>query len=159
MKYVKNNLGFSVKFKAGTGTGERAYSFDCYRVFSDTGNVATDGITAIEDADYAFLCKECAQFKKMIERGDLTLTAKAMNAAQDKAKALEDENKKLKKQLAEAAASAANNTGEKASVKEKKLAEENKSLKEQLEALKKESADLKAAIEKSAGQDAEATGF
>lgn len=149
MKYVKNNMGFSLKFTLGTGTAEHSYSFDCERIYSDTGNVASDGITALDDSTYKKLCDECVQFKKMVERGSLSLVSKpAGSAAQEKAKELESENAKLKKQLAEATSALTESTGGKASAKEKKLADENKTLKEQLEALKKESAELKASIEK-----------
>lgn len=147
MKYVKNNLSFSVKFSVGNGSKQRVFVFDTHRVYSDTGNVASTGVTAIEDSEYDFLCKECVQFKKLVEHGSLVLTAKpAVSAAEDKAKSLEGENKKLKQQLAEAQAQVT----EAADKKQKKLADENKSLKEQLEALKKESEQLKKAIESGA---------
>lgn len=151
MKYVKNNLGYSVKFSLGAGTGEKSYSFDCLRIYSDTGNIASEGITAIDDGEYAKLCAECAPFKKFVERGNLVLVAKpTSSAAQEKAKELESENKKLKAQLAEANKGLTERTDKKSQEKAKKLENENKSLKEQLEALKKESAQLKASIEKGA---------
>lgn len=138
MKYVKNNLDYSLVFKPEVNGVERVFSFDTYRVYSDTGNVASYGVTEVTEADYTWLCANVPQFKKFVEEGKLALVDKnAAFPAVQKADALESENAKLKKQLEEAKKQL---TSAKSpdDAKSEALAKENESLKVQLEALKKQ---------------------
>ena len=102
MKYIKNNLDYAVSFSVMDGTKERKFEFDCRRIYSDTGNVATTGVTAMEDADLDYLYKNCKQFKSFFDRGDLSKTSKeGANAVANKIDELTRENEKLKEQLAQ----------------------------------------------------------
>lgn len=143
MKYVKNNAPYSLAFSAGEGVAVRRFSFPTFRVYSDTGNVASTGVTELSDADYDFLCTNCAQFKKMVESGKFTLVSREEAIPNlGKVESLESENKQLKKQLAEAKKQVTASSDDKEA---EKLRDENASLKAQLEALKKQSKAKKTA--------------
>ena len=145
MKYIKNNLDYAVSFSVMDGAKERKFEFDCRRIYSDTGNVATTGITAMEDADFDYLYKNCKQFKAFFDRGDLSKTSKeGANAVANKVDELTRENEKLKEQLAQKQKEASGEKTAELEAKNKKQANEISSLKKQLEALKKAKADDKA---------------
>ena len=141
MKYIKNTLDYSIKFKARRDNNDVEFSFDCFRIYKDTGNVATSGVTPISDEDYTWLYENVKQFAKFINEGILVNSKKSeANSVAAKIDDLSKENETLKKQLAEAKKQIG--TGE--SETEKKLKETNSkqeavisSLKAQLEALKK----------------------
>ena len=139
MKYIKNNLDYAVSFSVMDGTKERKFEFDCHRIYSDTGNVATTGVTAMEDADLDYLYKNCKQFKSFFDRGDLSKTSKeGANAVANKVDELTRENKKLKEQLAQKQKEASGEKTAELEAKNKEQANKISDLKKQLEALKKE---------------------
>ena len=145
MKYIKSNLDYAVSFSVMDGAKERKFEFDCRRIYSDTGNVATTGVTAMEDADFDYLYKNCKQFKAFFDRGDLSKTSKeGANAVANKVDELTRENEKLKEQLAQKQKEASGEKTAELEAKNKKQANEISSLKKQLEALKKAKADDKA---------------
>ena len=145
MKYIKSNLDYAVSFSVMDGTKEKKFEFDCRRIYSDTGNVATTGVTAMEDADFDYLYKNCKQFKAFFDRGDLSKTSKeGGNAVANKVDELTRENEKLKEQLAQKQKEASGEKTAELEAKNKKQANEISSLKKQLEALKKAKADDKA---------------
>lgn len=138
MKYIKNNLDYAVSFSVMDGAKERKFEFDCRRIYSDTGNVATTGITAMEDADFDYLYKNCRQFKAFFDRGDISKTSKeGANAVANKVDELTRENEKLKEQLAQKQKEASGEKTAELEAKNKKQANEISDLKKQLEALKK----------------------
>ena len=145
MKYIKSNLDYAVSFSVMDGTKERKFEFDCRRIYSDTGNVATTGVTAMEDADFDYLYKNCKQFKAFFDRGDLSKTSKeGANAVANKVGELTRENEKLEEQLAQKQKEASGEKTAELEAKNKKQANEISDLKKQLEALKKAKADDKA---------------
>ena len=145
MKYIKNNLDYAVSFSVMDGTKEKKFEFDCRRIYSDTGNVATTGVTAMEDADFDYLYKNCKQFKAFFDRGDLSKTSKeGANAVANKVDELTRENKKLKEQLAQKQKEASGEKTAELEAKNKEQANKISDLKKQLEALKKEKKDDKA---------------
>lgn len=132
MKYIKNNLDYAVAFTVTKDSREKKFVFDCFRQYSDTGNVVTTGVTDIEEADYNFLYKECMQFKKFIDKGFLSITNEsgALGVA-NKMDALEKENAKLRAELEAKTKEASTATSEEMDA----VKAENESLKAQLEAL------------------------
>ena len=145
MKYIKNNLDYAVSFSVMDGTKEKKFEFDCRRIYSDTGNVATTGVTAMEDADFDYLYKNCKQFKAFFDRGDLSKTSKeGANAVANKVDELTRENEKLKEQLAQKQKEASGEKTAELEAKNKEQANEISSIKKQLEALKKAKKDDKA---------------
>ena len=138
MKYIKNNLDYAVSFFVTNGTKEKKFEFDCRRIYSDTGNVATTGVTAMEDADFDYLYKNCKQFKAFFDKGDLSKTSKeGANAVANKVDELARENEKLKEQLAQKQKEASGEKTAELEAKNKEQADEISDLKKQLEALKK----------------------
>ena len=138
MKYIKNNLDYAVSFSVMNRTKEKKFEFDCRRIYLDTGNVATTGITAMEDADFDYLYKNCKQFKAFFDKGDLSKTSKeGANAVANKVDELTKENEKLKEQLAQKQKEASGEKTAELEAKNKKQADEISDLKKQLEALKK----------------------
>jgi hypothetical protein len=127
MLYIKNNRKYAVAFTVTRDNKPKRYSFDCMRVYSDTGNIATTGVTEIAESDLEWLKKNCLQCKAMLDSGDLALTSAPVKDVVDTAKVekVEKENKVLKAKA------------DKAESENKALADENADLKKQLEALKK----------------------
>lgn len=137
MKYIKNTLDYAVSFKLNQGGKEKKFIFDCFRIYIDTGNVATTGITPIADEDYELLLQENVPFKKFVESGVLVNSKKSeANSVAGKIDDLTKENEALKNELKKA--KKALGTGE---------TEETKKLKEENKAKDNEIADLKAKLE------------
>lgn len=134
MLYIKNNRDYACTLKVGSGSAERTFTFDCKRIYRDTGNIATTGVTPIDESDFEMLYKDCKQFRALVDKGDFVKTKESgVTAAANQMDALAKENEQLKKQLAEKTKEASL-----ASNKELEEAkEENKKLKAQLEALAK----------------------
>ena len=136
MKHVFNGGRYGVAFEVVVGGKERKVEFDRKRLFLDTGNIATSGITSIEDDVYEALKKDNKRFQKMIKSGELKLVdEETLKGTSEENSALAEENKQLKKQLEEAT--------KKATPKEVKKQlddkdKEIKNLKAQLEALTKD---------------------
>lgn len=144
MKHVFNGGRYGVAFEVVVGGKERKVEFDRKRLFLDTGNIATSGITSIEDDVYEALKKDNKRFQKMIKNGELKLVdEETLKGTSEEASALAEENKQLKKQLAEA-----NKKSTPKEVKKQLDDKDNeiKNLKAQLEALTK-------------GKDSETEGF
>ena len=141
MKYIKNNLDYAVAFTVTKDSREKKFVFDCFRQYSDTGNVVTTGVTDIEEVDYNFLYKECKQFKKFIDKGFLSMTNEsgALGVA-NKMDALEKENAKLRAEL------------------EAKTKEASTATSEEMDAVKAENEDLKAQLEALAGKKGKGKG-
>lgn len=144
MKHVFNGGRYGVAFEVVVGGKERKVEFDRKRLFLDTGNIATSGITSIDDDVYEALKKDNKRFQKMIKSGELKLVdEKALKGTSEEASALAEENKQLKKQLAEASKQS---TPKEVKKQLDDKDNEIKNLKAQLEALTK-------------GKDSETEGF
>lgn len=64
--FIQNNGRYAFSFTIVKNGKEVKIAFDRKRVFLDTGNVATTGITEIEEEDYKELLKQ-KPFKKMVD--------------------------------------------------------------------------------------------
>ena len=135
MKYIQNTGRYAIAFCITKNNREFKLELDKRRIFLDTGNVASTGITPVDEADLKELQK-IKRFNNMVKAGDLTLLDEedVKSPEETKVAKLEAENKKLQEQLKKA---------EKADVKKveeekKALADENASLKAKLEALTKQ---------------------
>ena len=108
MKHIKNTGRYAISFEVMQGNFTKKIILDKRRIYMDTGNVATTGITAVSDEDYAKL-EEIKEFKKLVEKGELALAseseltsnveAKDKEIAELKAKLKKAENKDVKKEL------------------------------------------------------------
>ena len=140
MKYILNTGRYALSFEIEKGGLKKTIVLDRRRLYNDTGNVATTGITAIEDDDYKLL-EELPIFKKRFADKSCALSLideeQAMGKPDPQASELAEENKKLKAELKKAKDEAKKAGGDTEAVK--KLEDENASLKAQLEALTKAS--------------------
>lgn len=128
MLYIKNKVKYPLAFKIVKNGKEEKIVFDCLRVFRDTGNIATTGVTPVLEEDFEALNK-LKIFQKHFKEGLLEKTVKQETTAEaNRNEALAKENEVLKKQLAEK---------DKESKKLDEAKAENESLKKQLEALQK----------------------
>lgn len=139
MKYVANNGRYGVAFEVTFNNRPMKIEFDRKRVFLDTGNIATSGITTVEDNLYEVLLTN-KRFKKMIDEGELKLVdEKALKGTSEELDVLKAENEALKSQLKEAEKKNNKPKEDKETNKELKAKDaEIKSLKAQLEALTKD---------------------
>lgn len=139
MKYVANNGRYGVAFEVTFNNRPMKIEFDRKRVFLDTGNIATSGITTVEDKLYEVLLTN-KRFKKMIDEGELKLVdEKALKGTSEELDVLKAENESLKSQLKEAEKKNNKPKEDKETNKELKAKDaEIKSLKAQLEALTKD---------------------
>lgn len=139
MKYVANNGRYGVAFEVTFNNRPMKIEFDRKRVFLDTGNIATSGITTVEDELYNVLLTN-KRFKKMIDEGELKLVdEKALKGTSEELDVLKAENEALKVQLKEAEKKNNKSKEDKETNKELKAKDaEIKSLKAQLEALTKD---------------------
>lgn len=138
MKYILNTGRYAIAFTIMKNERELKIAFDKRRLYMDTGNVATTGITPVEEADIEELKKQ-KRFNAMIESGELTILdeGEVKSPEENKISKLEEENRKLKEQLAEAGKEEKGDS-EKDKEEKKALEDENKKLKAQLEALTKD---------------------
>lgn len=138
MKYILNAGRYALSFEIEKGGLKKTIVLDRRRLYNDTGNVATTGVTAIEDDDYKLL-EELPIFKKRFADKSCALSLideeQAMGKPDPQASKLAEENKKLKEELKKAKDEAKKAGGDTEAVK--KLEDENASLKAQLEALTK----------------------
>ena len=139
MKYVANYGRYGVAFEVTFNNRPMKIEFDRKRVFLDTGNIATSGITTVEDELYNVLLTN-KRFKKMIDEGELKLVdEKALRGTSEELDVLKSENEALKAQLKEAEKRNNKPKEDKETNKELKAKDaEIKSLKAQLEALTKD---------------------
>lgn len=134
MLYIKNKVKYPLAFKIVKKGKEEKIVFDCLRIFQDTGNIATTGVTPISEEDFEELYK-VKVFKDHVDKGLLVKTKEqGATTVANKMDSLEKENEVLRKQLEEKTKEASMATSEEL----EKTKEENASLKKQLEALKKE---------------------
>ena len=136
MKYILNAGRYALSFEIEKGGLKKTIVLDRRRLYNDTGNVATTGVTAIEDDDYKIL-SELEIFKKRFADKSCALSLideeQAMGKSDPQANEVIKENKELKKKIKELE-KAQENPDAKAM---KDLADENATLKAQLEALTK----------------------
>lgn len=139
MKYIANNGRYGVAFEVTFNNRPMKIEFDRKRMFLDTGNIATSGITTVEDNLYEVLLTN-KRFKKMIDEGELKLVdEKALKGTSEELDVLKAENEALKSQLKEVEKKNNKPKEDKETNKELKAKDaEIKSLKAQLEALTKD---------------------
>ena len=139
MKYIANYGRYGVAFEVTFNNRPMKIEFDRKRVFLDTGNIATSGITTVEDELYNVLLTN-KRFKKMIDEGELKLVdEKALKGTSEELDVLKSENEALKAQLKEVEKKNNKPKEDKETNKELKAKDaEIKSLKAQLEALTKD---------------------
>lgn len=137
MKYVINKGRYAIAFEVEVNGKKRKVEFDKRRYYRDTGNLATNGITPVDDDVYAILL-ENKQFEERIESKELELTDEPQLDSGEENVALKKENAKLKAELEKA-----KKTEEKADDKQKEI----------VEAKDKEIASLKAQLEKLSKKD------
>ena len=139
MKYVSNTGRYGVAFEVTFNGRPMKVEFDRKRVYLDTGNIATSGITTVEDELYDVLLTN-KRFKKMIDEGELKLVdEKALKGTSEELDVLKAENEALKAQLEKAGKEGNTAKADKETKKELKAKDDEiKSLKAQLEALTKD---------------------
>ena len=143
MKYIQNTGRYAIAFFITKNNREVKLELDKRRVYMDTGNIATTGITPVDEEDLKEL-KKIKRFNNMVKNGDLTiLDEKDVRTPEEtKVAKLEEENKKLQEELKKAE----NADVKKVEEEKKALADENASLKAQLEALTKANKQDKAPV-------------
>ena len=136
---IKNTGRYALAFTIHKNGKDVAVEFDRRRLFLDTGNVATSGITEVSDEDFELL-KKNKQFVKALETetfSEVTAEELASTAADSEALAAKDaEIAALKAELGKKAP-----TKKELKEKDEALAakdEEINTLKAQLEALSKD---------------------
>ena len=108
MKNIKNTGRYAVSFEIMEGNRAKKIILDKRRIYMDTGNIATTGITTVSDEVYEKL-NEIPEFKKLVDKGELSLAkdaeltsnaeAKDKEIAELKAKLKKAENKEAEKEL------------------------------------------------------------
>lgn len=138
MKYILNTGRYALSFEIEKNGLKKTIVLDRRRLYNDTGNVATTGVTAIEDDDYEIL-KKLPIFKKRFADKSFGLSEieeeQAIGKPDPQASKLAEENKKLKEELKKAKEEV-KKAGDADAVKA--LEDENATLKAQLEALTKQ---------------------
>ena len=134
MRHIKNTGRYAISFEIMEGNRAKKIILDKRRIYMDTGNIATTGITPVSDEDYAKL-EEIKEFKKLIEKGELSLASKAELTTDGEAK---------DKEIAE--------------LKAKLKKTENKEIEKELKAKDEEIASLKAQLEAKGKKEDEASG-
>ena len=165
MKYILNTGRYDRAYEIEKGNQKILITLHRRRVYMDTGNVAIDGITPVDDDDYALLEKNKAfarDFASKDETMGLSLVDEsvALGDTDERTAQLEEENKKLKeegKKLKEALKKAEKPEVKKLEDDNKILTDENAKLKAQLEALtaKKPTEDTEKADEEDKKADNE----
>lgn len=126
MKYIQNTGRYAIAFCITKNNREFKLELDKRRIYLDTGNVATTGITPVDEADLKEL-QRIKRFNSMVKAGDLTILDEedVKTPEETKVAKLEAEKKELEERLKKA---------EKADVK--KLEETNKNLETEVTSLK-----------------------
>ena len=134
MKYIKNTGRYAIAFPITKNNREVKIELDKRRLYTDTGNIATTGLTPVDDKDLEEL-KKINRFNTMVEKGELTILkeSEVRTPDENKIKALEEKNAELEQKLKEAE----NADVKKIEEEKKALADENASLRERLEKLAK----------------------
>ena len=101
MKYILNTGRYAMSFEIEKNGLKKTIVLDRRRLYTDTGNVATTGVTAIEDEDYKLL-SELEVFKKRFADKSFGLSEiseeQAMGKPDPQASKLAEENKKLREE-------------------------------------------------------------
>ena len=134
MKFIKNTGRYAIAFPITKNNREVKIELDRRRLYTDTGNIATTGITPVEEKDLEEL-KKIKRFNAMVEKEELTILdeSEVKTPEENKIKVLEERNKELEQKLKEAE----NADVKKVEEEKKALADENASLRAQLEKLAK----------------------
>ena len=134
---IKNTGRYALSFTINKNGKDVAVEFDRRRLYLDTGNVATSGITEVSDEDFELL-KKNKQFVKAMETGTFSEVAAEELASTADAEALAAKDAEIAALKAELDKKAP--TKKELKEKDKALAakdEEISTLKAQLEALSK----------------------
>lgn len=137
---VRNTGRYALAFRYTDDKGrEKKVEFDRRRMFRDTGNIATTGITELDDKIYKELMKD-ERFKKLFVTGEFAEVSEedlvVDNGSKELLEAKDKEIKQLKKQLEEQKKNTEPDKETKKALEDKD--KEIKSLKEKLEALGKD---------------------
>lgn len=134
MKYIKNTGRYSLAFVIMKNKREVTIELPRRQLFQDTGNIAIEGITPVEEADLKAL-QEQKRFKAEVKAGSLVILeeSEVRTPEETKIKELERVNKELNEKLKKAE----NADIKKVEAERDRMAQENDNLKAQLEALKK----------------------
>lgn len=137
MKYILNTGRYAVAFIIQKNKKEFRLELDKRRLYLDTGNVASTGITPVTEEDLEELKKQ-AFFNDLVKKGSLSILEEdeVKSPSENKLKKLEEENQRLQEELKKA---------EKPDVK--KIKDENKTLTDENKVLSDENANLKAQLE------------
>ena len=159
MKFVRNTGRYAIAFTIVKNERNVKIELDRRRLFMDTGNIATTGITPVEEEDIEELKKQ-KRFCAMLESGELAILDESdvKTPEESKIAKLEEENRKLQEKLKKAG----KDTSDEDEKAMKALADENACLKAQLESLTKAKAEAeaeKAEDEKAEDEKAEDEGF
>ena len=138
MKYILNTGRYDRAYEIEKGNQKVMINLYRRRVYMDTGNVAIDGITPVDDKDYALLEKNRAFVRDLASNDEamglsLVDESVAIGDTDERTAQLEKENKELKEALEKAKKPEV----KKLETENKTLADENAQLKAQLEALTK----------------------
>ena len=133
MKYVKNNGRYAFAYTYNKGALPMKVEFDRQRIYMDTGNIATTGITAIADDVFEAL-QENKAFVKAMKEGILELVDKPNTSTEDEVARLRAENEKLQKKLNKDNSA---KTIEKLEAEKAQLEKDKANMKAQLESLVK----------------------
>lgn len=96
--YIENTCAYALNFEVTTSNKTKTIFLEARRVFKDTGNLATTGITEISSQDYELL-QANKMFDKCVKSGKIILHKDNPFAIKDnKINELEQENKELKEQ-------------------------------------------------------------
>lgn len=108
MKHIKNTGRYAVSFEIMEGNLAKKIILDKRRIYMDTGNIATTGITTVSDEVYEKL-EGLKEFQKLVDKGELSLAsdaeletnveAKDKEIAELKAKLKKAEGKDIEKEL------------------------------------------------------------
>lgn len=134
MKYIKNTGRYAIAFVITKNNREVKVELDKRRIYMDTGNIATTGITPVEE-DVLKELEKIKRFNDMVKKEELTILeeSEVRTPEESKIKALEEKNKELEEKLKKAE----NADVKKVEEEKEALANENANLKAQLEALTK----------------------
>ena len=133
MKYVKNNGRYAFAYTYNKGALPMKVEFDRQRIYMDTGNIATTGITTIADDVFEAL-QENKAFVKAMKEGILALVDKPNTSTEDEVARLRAENEKLQKKLNKDNSA---KTIEKLEAEKAQLEKDKANMKAQLESLAK----------------------
>lgn len=150
MKFVRNTGRYAIDFTIVKNDRNVKIELDRRRLFMDTGNIATTGITPVEEEDIEELKKQ-KRFCAMLKSGELAILDESdvKTPEESKIAKLEEENRKLQEKLKKAG----KDTSDEDEKAMKALADENASLKAQLESLTKAKAE-EAGAEKAEDEEA-----